>query len=627
MRPRNSKDSPISSSSSPYSYTPKNPPPPPPPPSKKRRKQQQQPLFSLIKLTLSLSMAGQSRKWVILVATIWLQAFTGTNFDFSAYSSEMKALLGISQVQLNYLAVASDLGKAFGWSSGLALMYLPLWSVMFIASFMGLFGYGLQWFVLRGLFSPPYFVVFFLCLLSGCSICWFNTVCFVLCIKNFPANRALALSLTVSFNGVSAALYTLAANSINPSSNPLYLLLNALIPLLTSFAALIPILRQPELDPLPSVAVQRDSLIFFFLNFLAVCTGFYLLFLTSSTNDMISSRFLFGGATFLLFLPLCIPGIVYARDWFKEVHSNFQIDGPGFILVDHDDLELHKEMSTRGGDYALDAMSLLGNRNANGDRSTKSILNGKNDVCCGTVIKKDQLVMLGEEHSASELVCRVDFWLYYIAYFCGGTIGLVYSNNLGQIAQSLGQSSSTSSLITLYSSFSFFGRLLSATPDYIRAKFYFARTGWLAIALIPTPIAFFLLTGSGTALTLQTGTALIGLSSGFIFAAAVSITSELFGPSSVGVNHNILITNIPIGSLVYGLLAAVVYDSHAGNSTQKISMVTDTVVCMGRHCYFWTFFWWGCLSVVGLFSCLLLFLRTKHAYDRFERDRVSSQLE
>lgn len=162
MRPRNSKDSPISSSSSPYSYTPKNPPPPPPPPSKKRRKQQQQPLFSLIKLTLSLSMAGQSRKWVILVATIWLQAFTGTNFDFSAYSSEMKALLGISQVQLNYLAVASDLGKAFGWSSGLALMYLPLWSVMFIASFMGLFGYGLQWFVLRGLFSPPYFVVTFL---------------------------------------------------------------------------------------------------------------------------------------------------------------------------------------------------------------------------------------------------------------------------------------------------------------------------------------------------------------------------------------------------------------------------------------------------------------------------------
>ncbi|KAJ6393940.1 hypothetical protein OIU77_023224 [Salix suchowensis] len=43
----------------------------------------------------------------------------------------------ISQVQLNYLAVASDLGKVFGWSSGLALMYFPLWVVLFMAAFMG----------------------------------------------------------------------------------------------------------------------------------------------------------------------------------------------------------------------------------------------------------------------------------------------------------------------------------------------------------------------------------------------------------------------------------------------------------------------------------------------------------
>lgn len=104
-------------------------------------------------------MAGESRKWMILVATIWIQAFTGTNFDFSAYSSTMKSVLGISQVQLNYLAVASDLGKAFGWSSGLASKCLPLWVVMFISAFMGLFGYGLQWLVIRNVIALPYFVV------------------------------------------------------------------------------------------------------------------------------------------------------------------------------------------------------------------------------------------------------------------------------------------------------------------------------------------------------------------------------------------------------------------------------------------------------------------------------------
>lgn len=80
-------------------------------------------------------------------------------------------------------------------------------------------------------------------------------------------------------------------------------------------------------------------------------------------------------------------------------------------------------------------------------------------------VKEGNLVRLGEEHSFRLLISRLEFWLYYVAYFCGGTIGLVYSNNLGQIAQSLGQSSST--LVTIYSSFSFFGRLLSAAPDFM----------------------------------------------------------------------------------------------------------------------------------------------------------------
>lgn len=157
----------------------------------------------------------------------------------------------------------------------------------------------------------------------------------------------------------------------------------------------------------------------------------------------------------------------------------------------------------------------------------------------------------------------------------------------------------------------------------------------MALALLPTPIAFFLLAATGSSLPLHIGTALIGLSSGFIFAAAVSITSELFGPYSVGVNHNILITNIPVGSLLYGLLAAIVYDANAGGSGSGLAAAvgggggfgTDSVVCMGRKCYFTTFVWWGCISVLGLASSVLLFLRTRFAYDHFEQNRISSTLD
>ncbi|KAL0699252.1 hypothetical protein Bca4012_055374 [Brassica carinata] len=567
-------------------------------------------------------MAGQSRKWMILVATIWIQAFTGTNFDFSAYSSDLKSVLEISQVQLNYLAVASDLGKIFGWSSGLALMYFPLWTVLLAAALMGFVGYGVQWLVITNFLSLPYIMVTSTHPLiqwtppraAGLSLV--QQVCFVLCISNFPANRSLALSLTVSFNGVSAALYTLAYNAINPTSPELYLLLNALIPLVISFTAIIPILRQPPFEPLPPDGVRRDSLMFLLLNILAALNGVYLLLFESNSSDVTSARLLFGGSIILLILPLCIPGLVIARNWYlRTIHASFRLEGSGFILVDPDELELHKGM-----------LAHEANRESYEDvvQNTVKTIAAEEGGADELLITRGQLEMLGTEHSLRQLLCRADFWLYYIAYFCGGTIGLVYSNNLGQIAQSLGQSSNTTTLVTLYSSFSFFGRLLSATPDYIRAKFYFARTGWLAIALLPTPIALFLLASSGTVSALQAGTALIGLSSGFIFAAAVSITSELFGPNGVGVNHNILITNIPIGSLIYGFLAALIYDSHGSTG---IKSMTDSVVCMGRGCYYWTFVWWGCLSVLGLGSSLVLFIRTRRAYQWFEQARISSNID
>ncbi|XP_017977696.1 PREDICTED: protein NUCLEAR FUSION DEFECTIVE 4 isoform X2 [Theobroma cacao] len=509
-------------------------------------------------------MVGQSRKWMMLIATTWVQAFTGTNFDFSSYSSTLKTVLGISQVQLNYLSVASDMGKAFGWCSGVSLMYLPLWVVMFMAAFLGLLGYGVQWFVIKQVITLPYFLVFLLCLVAGCSICWFNTVCFVLCIRNFANSRALALSLTISFNGL-----------------------------------------------LSTDAVSQDSFIFIILNVLAVITGLYLLLLNSLSSEASRARILLVGALILLLLPLCLPGIVCGRNWARHnIHTSFCLDGSTFSLVDPDDLELHKELL--GSDY-------------------NNSLSVSNSFCVTNregffkkVMEKGRLTVLGEEHPARLLVHRWDFWLYYLAYFCGGTIGLVYSNNLGQIAQSRGFYSQISTVVTLYSSFSFFGRLLSAAPDFLRDKVYFARTGWLAVALVPTPIAFFLLAASGSEVALHAGTAMIGLSSGFVFSAAVSITSELFGPNSASVNHNILITNIPIGSLLYGLLAALVYDSNVKSYSQENSL-GEAMVCMGRDCYQKTFIYWGCISLLGLISSFLLFLRTKPAYDHLERNRSRAQ--
>lgn len=117
--------------------------------------------------------------------------------------------------------------------------------------------------------------------------------------------------------------------------------------------------------------------------------------------------------------------------------------------------------------------------------------------------------------------------------------------------------------------------------------------------------------------------ALIGLRSVFVILAAVSITSELFGPNSAGVNHYILIKNIPLESLLCGLLTALVYEANIENSNEAVWRM----VCMGRNCYFQTFVWWGCISLLGLAYSSSLFLRTKARYEHFTKYKHKTSFE
>ncbi|WVZ54798.1 hypothetical protein U9M48_005544 [Paspalum notatum var. saurae] len=440
--------------------------------------------------------------------------------------------------------------------------------------------------------------VFLVCLVAGCSICWFNTVCFVLCIRSFSAsNRSLALSLSISFNGLSAAFYTLFANALSPFSPSVYLLLNAVLPLTVSILALPAILLCHTKDSHLRSAPRSDRRVFLGLYMLAFITGVYLVVFGSFTTTGPAAWVILTGAMVLLALPLIIPACSSCS--YLDTHGPDSASPPN-----HDDP--HKPL--------LDSNNHQMEPDAMMQKTMEHQLEGSS---CGTILGKGCLVVLGEEHSAKKLIRSVDFWLYYTAYFCGATVGLVYSNNLGQIAQSLHQQSQLTMLLAVYSSCSFFGRLLSALPDLSPRNVSLARTGWLAAALLPMPMAFFLMWKQQDVSSLVAGTAIVGLSSGFIFAAAVSVTSELFGPNSVGVNHNILITNIPLGSFLYGQIAALVYDANGQKMTvvdNRTGIIDTMIVCMGVKCYSTTFFVWGCVTLLGLASSIVLFIRTKTAY-------------
>ena len=84
------------------------------------------------------------RKWPGLVTAAWVQAISGNNYTFSNYSDALKTLMGLTQLQLNSLSVAKDVGKAFGIFAGLASDRLPTAVILLIGSVEGFVGYGVQ---------------------------------------------------------------------------------------------------------------------------------------------------------------------------------------------------------------------------------------------------------------------------------------------------------------------------------------------------------------------------------------------------------------------------------------------------------------------------------------------------
>ncbi|KAL3649191.1 hypothetical protein CASFOL_005594 [Castilleja foliolosa] len=221
-----------------------------------------------------------------------------------------------------------------------------------------------------------------------------------------------------------------------------------------------------------------------------------------------------------------------------------------------------------------------------------------------------------EEIGAMLMLRRLEFWLYFFSYLFGPTLGLVYLNNLGQIAESRG-CLQTSSLVSLSSAFGFFGRLLPSLVFYFFSKyilflilFYITSMEKWAVSTVaamaammgPMCGAFCILFVSGHDIALYIATAIIHICTGAITTISVSTTTELFGAENFGVNHNIVDLNIPIGSFMFGNFSAFLYgkgvDGEEGN-------------CMGHKCYQTTFMIWGFLCVLGTMLGLVLHSKTR----------------
>ncbi|KAL8540095.1 hypothetical protein ACS0TY_001617 [Phlomoides rotata] len=533
---------------------------------------------------LKLSPASPAGKWLGFVTAVWVQAISGNNYTFSNYSDALKSLMGLTQLQLNSLSVAKDVGKAFGIFAGLASDRIPTPVILLIGSIEGFIGYGVQWLVVSRRIQPlPYWAMsIFLCM-GGNSTTWMNTAILVTCIRNFRKNRGPVSGILKGYVGLSTAIFTDVCSALFADDPAKFLMMLTVVPFVVCLGAIF-FLR--EIPPSSTATEESDETRFFgVINVLAVIIALYLLaFDVTGSHGRLFSQIFAGILLVLLASPLSIPIYLVVKNFIRS----------GAESVDVEDAVTEP---------------LLAGPEAEKKVETASLVEG---------LEKRRPV-LGEEHTIIEALRTVDFWILFGSFLCGVGTGLAVMNNLGQMGLALGYAD-VSLFVSLTSIWGFFGRILSGSvSEYFIKRGGTPRPIWNAASQILMAVGYILLAMAMPG-SLYVGSIVVGICYGVRLAVTVPTASELFGLKYYGLIYNILILNLPLGSFLFsGLLAGFLYDAQAtptagGGNT-----------CIGAHCYRMVFVVMAIACLIGFGLDVLLSIRTKSVYAKIYSSRKSKK--
>ncbi|KAJ6826349.1 protein NUCLEAR FUSION DEFECTIVE 4-like [Iris pallida] len=529
-------------------------------------------------------------KWLGLVTAVWVQCISGNNYTFSNYSGALKSLMGLTQLQLNNLSVAKDVGKAFGLLAGLASDRLSTPVILLIGSLEGLLAYGLQFLVVNRSISPlPYWqMCVFLCM-GGNSTTWMNTAVLVTCIRNFRRNRGPVAGILKGYVGLSTAIFTDLCSALFADSPASFLLMLAVVPALVCGAAMLFLRESPASDAAPTPREEEtESRCFSAINAAAVVIAVYLLvFDLSGQHGKALSRAFVAGLLVLLAAPVAVP--VYLA--FRASRSKVG-DVEGSIeekLLDREEEEEEEEV--------------------------EEVVVVEESV----VVAEKPRPEIGEEHTIWQALTRLDFWIMFVSFLCGVGTGLAVMNNMGQMGLAMGYAD-VSIFVSMTSIWGFFGRIGSGTlSEYFLKKSAIPRPLWNAASQILMAVGYVVmalaLPGS-----LFLGSIIVGICYGVRLAVTVPTASELFGLKSYGLIYNVLILNLPLGSFLFsGLLAGFLYDAQA----TKTAGGGNT--CVGAHCYRLVFVIMAFACFVGFGFDVLLAYRTKKVYMKIHLNKKAKK--
>lgn len=532
-----------------------------------------------------LSPTSAAGKWMGFVTAVWVQAISGNNYTFSNYSDALKSLMALTQLQLNNLSVAKDVGKAFGILAGLASDRISPAALLFIGSIEGFIGYGVQWLVVSQKIQPlPYWqMCIFLCM-GGNSTTWMNTAILVTCIRNFRKNRGPVAGILKGYVGLSTAIFTDICTALFSNDPARLLLMLTVVPFVVCLFAII-FLR--EIPPSSTAAEEKSEARYFAIfNVLAVIIAVYLLiFDITGDHGTTLSRVFCTVLLILLASPLSVPVYLWIQNLIRSDHKTLDVEATTEPLL------IQQE------EHIIETVTV-----------TEELKEPY------TVVEKMQ-PLIGEEHTIFEALKTVDFWILFVSFLCGVGTGLAVQNNMGQMGLALGYAD-VSIFVSLTSIWGFFGRIGSGSiSEYFIKKAGTPRPIWNAASQVLMAIGY-LLMAIAVPGSLYIGSIVVGICYGVRLAVTVPTASELFGLKCYGLIYNILILNLPLGSFLFsGLLAGFLYDAEA------TATAGGGNTCIGAHCYRLVFIVMALACVVGFALDVWLAIRTKNLYSRIYANR------
>ncbi|XP_027354746.1 protein NUCLEAR FUSION DEFECTIVE 4-like [Abrus precatorius] len=526
------------------------------------------------------STVSTTSKWLGFVTAVWIQCISGNNYTFSNYSDAVKSLMHLTQVQLNNLSVAKDVGKAFGLLAGLASDRFPTWVILLIGSVEGLIGYGAQWLVVSQRIKPlPYWqMCVFLCM-GGNSTTWMNTAVLVTSIRNFRSNRGPVSGILKGFVGLSTAIFTNLCSALFADDPASFLVMLAIIPFAVCLTGVF-FLRE-----VPPSEDTHETKYFGVFNAIAVVVALYLLAygFIPSPNTLVSRVFV-AVLLILLVSPLGVPVYSYLKERFRA-----------------------------GNDVEEQRVNepLIQSK----EKGSESVA-----VVEEVVVVVKRVPVVGEEHTIMEALRSVDFWILFVSFLCGVGTGLAVMNNMGQIGLALGYSD-VSLFVSFTSIWGFFGRIISGSVSELSIKKAATpRPLWMAASQLLMAVGYILMALAMPG-SLYVGSILVGICYGVRLAITVPTASELFGLKYYGLIYNILILNLPLGSFLFsGLLAGILYDMEA------TTIEGGGNTCVGGHCYRLVFIVMTGACIVGFFLDILLSFRTKNIYKKISMSKKSKEI-